>query len=425
MRTLLFATLGLACLLGCTPAGQNTSTTKKKAEEPAKPAGPPRPVFEAHSKGVAYVANSGEDTLSVFDLETLTAVPGSIRTGHQPGNLVRHPQQNTIFFPARFMSLDDIAKTTPEGGIQDIFRSGSLWAIDPNSGNSIRQKGVVGNPDDNPDAVFVTISQDGMWAAVSDWQNNKVYVRDQSDEERKRNAEITAGPGPFGIAFSPDGRYIAIAANDPNGTTDPDHVYLLDFLGNDQGPVEVARIPVGDRPSQIAAAPDNVSFYVTVSGSNKIVGVSAKTKGIIGEWGLDGQPQGIIADGAGAFYYATLQDKGEALRIDATTGQVSNRAKTGAEPYMLALDTHAGRLWVTNKGDDTVTVVSLGDFTPEKTLKTGKAPTGVVVVLNPTGAPPKADVGEPVQIETVPMSGAPTDQAVSIESGTVASDDAQ
>lgn len=420
MRTLLVATLGVALILGCSPPGTNTTTTKKAAGEEEKPLiDPKKPIFDSFAEGLAYVANSGDDTLSVFDLKTLEPVASTIKTGHQPGNIAKDPK-SLLYFPARYMDPDAISKSTPEGGIEDAFRSGSLWAINPMLGNSIQQKGIIGDADNKPDAVFVTVSTDGEWVAVADQSVNKIVIKQQTDEERKRNLEFETGPGPSAMAFSPDGKFLAVVCNDPAGTTDPDNVYLYDFLGNDTGPVEIAKIPVGDRPSQVAAAPDNMTFYVTVTGSKKIVAVNTTLKATAGEWTVDGAPQGILADATGANYYVTLEDTNKIIRLDPATGATTNSVEVGKQPWMIAMDTHNGHLWVTNHGDDSVSVVSLGDFTLVKTMKTGKLPTGVAIVLNPTGAPvpqPEVPVVESATPTTSEGAPAPVENtAISLDS---------
>jgi|GEM_PF-5063917 len=421
MRTLLVATLGVALILGCSPPGTNTTTTKKTAGETEKPAvDPKKPIFETYAEGLAYIANSGEDTLSTYDLKTLDAVPGTIKTGHEPGNIARDPK-NLLYFPARYMDSDAISKSTPEGGIEDSFRSGSLWAINPMLGNSIQQKGIIGDADDKPDAVFVAVSNDGVWVAIADQSVNKIVIKHQTDDERKRSLEFVTGPGPAAMAFSPDGKFLAVVCNDPAGTTDPDNVHIYDFLGNDSGPVEIAKIPVGDRPSQVAAAPDNVTFYVTVTGSQKVVAVNAKTKGAAGEWTVEGAPRGILSDPTGANYYVTLEDTNRVIRLDPATGATTNSVEVGKEPWMMAIDTHNGRLWVTNHGDDSVSVISLGDFSLEKTIPTGKLPTGVAIVLNPTGAPvpaPETPVVETAGAVSTEAAPAPIENsAVQVDSG--------
>lgn len=422
MRALALCALGTLMLAAaCSPPGQHE--TKKKsgsgAAEKIAEAAARKPVLEAHPEGVVYVLCSGDDTLLMFDRASLATVGKPVKTGREPGSIVLSPS-GKLYFPARWMDDNELTRTTAEGAIRDEFRRKSLWGINPAEGNAIAMKGFAGDLDADLDPVFVSLTPDGNWAAVSDQATNRVHFRDLGDGEHRRNREIEAGPGPFGSAFSPDGRYFVVANNDPQGTTDPDSVIIVDFLGNDDGPVEIARIPVGDRPSQIAAAPDNATFYVTVTGSGRVVAVSATAKGVVGDWQIGGQPQGITRNSEGTAYYITLQDSAEVVRVDPASGEVTGRGKTGQEPWMVILDEGMNRIWVTCRAEGAVSVLKLADLTLERTIKAGKQPTGLVLLPGNTPATavaPQPEIqiqgdGAPITIQAAPQDAAAVDDAL-------------
>ncbi|MEO7995551.1 MAG: YncE family protein, partial [bacterium] len=329
MRIVTCTVVGMLSLtLGCTaPPGKSTKdAAKDKAAKATTPAAPAKPVLEEHPGGVVYVAAAGSDELVMFDRVSLELIGTPIHAGHEPGSIAIAPD-GRVYFPARYMNSDDIAATTPKSddpehpSIPDGFRSGSLWAVDSSKGNQIQSKGYIGSSDKDLDGVFVVLHPEGTWAAIADQADNNIEFRDLSDNEQKKNRTVAVGSGPFGEAFTSDGMYFLVANHDEANAVDPDTVSLINFLGDNAGPTEVAKIPVGAQPSQITVSPDNKVAYVTVTGSNKVVAINLATKAVVGEWALTGMPQGIARDALGVMYYVTLQDQNSVVKIDATTGQ--------------------------------------------------------------------------------------------------------
>ncbi|HYE76929.1 MAG TPA: hypothetical protein VEI97_02990, partial [bacterium] len=151
---------------GCSPPTTNTKTAGKTTDK-AGPPPEPESVFEAHAQGVVYVANAGDDTLTVLDRATLDVVGDPVKAGHQPGSVAVSTTTGRVFFPARFYPEEEIRKTTAKDAIVDNFRSMSYWGIDPAMGNRIVQKAFIGDPEKEGDAVFLALHPQGTWAMIS------------------------------------------------------------------------------------------------------------------------------------------------------------------------------------------------------------------------------------------------------------------
>jgi YVTN family beta-propeller protein len=85
----------------------------------------------------------------------------------------------------------------------------------------------------------------------------------------KNPADITVGPGPSGVAVTPDGK-TAFVTNRRSGT-----VSTIDVKTRTKKPTD---IPVGSLPFGIAITPDGKTAFVTNNASGTVSTIDVKTK---------------------------------------------------------------------------------------------------------------------------------------------------
>lgn len=185
------------------------------------------------------------------------------------------------------------------------------------SGGAVRPVAVA-TLDGGPIGVAVDPRRRRLF--VSDWYNARVWAIDVDRMAIER--ELTTGAAPSGLAVSPDGRWLAVADRDA------DQLSIFDA----ESLTLAHRVAVGVRPFGVSFAPDGRVFTADV-GSDTVTAV------------------------------------------DPTTGAVVGRGATRKRPYGVAFA--AGRVFVTNQYDDSVSVLDAGTLEPVKVIDVGEYPEGI------------------------------------------------
>jgi serine/threonine protein kinase/DNA-binding beta-propeller fold protein YncE len=141
--------------------------------------------------------------------------------------------------------------------------------------------GRLASPGDQH-AVEAAVTPDGRFAFVT-FQNSAhvgVFDLDRALRSGFTGAligRIPVGPGPGGIALSPDGRYAYVASNLAAPNTAAGVVNVIDVRKAEQRPGSalVAAVPAGCRPSRVAVSASGSQVWVTANGSNAVLGFAA------------------------------------------------------------------------------------------------------------------------------------------------------
>ncbi len=364
------------------------------------------------------VTNRDEDTVSFIDPET-NKVVGSVAIGPKPAGAIFLDSPSEGFVPPAKLYVAERGKDG-EGAAQDYQqddhdrsnRSGMVrvllgpatasasTAFSFSLGAAIEAgnapEGLAANPDGtqlwvpNPNDDSISIISPARDAAVS------TVSLAQPDPTGGQPPEDANGPkvrhGPAAVGFSPDGGFAYVAGRDSNSlmvldagravtdasnaildtlevgngpvalTMDPEGslIYVVNRGANDvavvdvrspQVPVLHARIPVGKAPEGIALLPDRSKLYVTNSESDAVSVLQV-------------QPGPIFLS-----LVATIPVGKEPSGIAITRpGSIVN------QPFV----------YVANRGDNTISVISTVSDQVIATIPVGKSPTGVATVLIPT-----------------------------------------
>ena len=160
-------------------------------------------------------------------------------------------------------------------------------------------------------------------------------------------------PGPHEIEVDPAGQRAAISnygSEDEPGET----LTLVDLRTSSVTTIDLAPRA---RPHGIAWMPDGRRLVVTTEGSNTLSVVDLVERRVVDAIETGGeQPHMVVVDRSGRFAWVTQIASGSVSRIDLESGSVVVHRTTGEGTEGLALSGDEEQLWVTNRGDGSVSV---------------------------------------------------------------------
>lgn len=238
-----------------------------------------------------------------------------------------------------------------------------------------------------------------------------VWALDTTNGERI--AEYATGPAPHEIAVSADGRHAVVTTY---GHREPHHALTVVDLVD--GRTRSIDLGAHGRPHGLQLLADGDAL-VTTEASGSLLRVDVRRGEVTGVADVGegvGHMVAVSPDGTAA--YVSKIRAGTVVRVDVATMQVTAErpAGAGAEGIAIAPD---GRVWVTNRADDSVTVHDPGTLEIVATLPSAGFPIRVVftpdgrhaLVTNATAATLSVfDVAARSAITTVALT--PTDAAL-------------
>lgn len=170
---------------------------------------------------------------------------------------------------------------------------------------------------------------------------------------------------PYNMYFTPDGRYAIVVAEARQELDfrDP-HTFAL----NHRIKVTCAGV------DHIDFAANGAYLIATCEFSGRLVRVDLHTLKVVGYLDLPGSaPQDIKLDPAGRTFYVADKDRAGVWMIDAATFRATGFLPTGPDAHGLYPSRDARDLYVTNRGNGSITVIS---FATKKIVKTWWIPGG-------------------------------------------------
>ncbi len=184
-------------------------------------------------------------------------------------------------------------------------------------------------------------------------------------------ATVQAGPGPLGVAVSPDGRTAYIAEDGVPAT-----VAVIDT-----GTGAITRtIPIGGNAVAVAITPDGRAAYVTNDASNTVSVLDTDTGAVtaaipVGEYPGAGQyPQAVTIAPDGRYAYVASPQIGAVTVIDTSSLTLVKRIAVSGFIVVPAAGRHAYLL-----GGGGLSVIDTSTNTVTKTVPTDLRPTSGAV----------------------------------------------
>ncbi len=193
----------------------------------------------------------------------------------------------------------------------------------------------------------ITSTKDGKTIFVVATEENKVFK--VNAETLNIIGEYQTGNGPDGIGISKDNKKIYVT-NTKDGTISVIHV--------DTKAATV--ITTGGKPELIHANEDHSLLYISNFDDNKIHVLNTETDKIVDEIaGLDGPEEAVLSK-SGEMLYVVNFNTSKVFSYDAKTYE-KHRTEfvVGTKPIGVVSAVNDSKLYVTNYGDNAVTVIRL------------------------------------------------------------------
>ena len=346
--TRLLVPLALVVAVGCValPTASAHASPLGRSDQSTSPAAPlpttvqvgssPVAIATDANSGLVWVANAGSDTLteiSMANRQVLAAVPvssppsslaillGNVWVGSQSSNVVTvFSESNALAAPTTYQfgtSADaPLLVATHENLVVIASASqGLVWLLNPTTGHVYPPYTVGGSvggiaPLVQESEVWVTNSSGGTAVALT----------------RPQLTRLAVGQDPTGLAFDPATSTLWVA-NQGSGT-------LSEIAFNGLIGQVVATYHVGSNDFAIAADPSPATTLDPLKGNIYVADTSGDTLSVISE----------------------------------ATGQVVRTITVGSGPDAIAVVPTPESIWVANKNDGTVTVISPPQITSPSTL---------------------------------------------------------
>lgn len=244
-----------------------------------------------------------------------------------------------------------------------VAANGEVFTVAPDSKTVRRHDGMTG-------AVLAKVTLDGgpMGIAydptrarlfVSDWYNARVWVLDAVS--LAVTGELTVGAAPAGLDLSDDDRFLAIAGRDA------DQVYIFD---TDSLALR-HQLDVGTRPFGLRFAPDGRLFVGNV-GSNDVSILDVVSGTLLATVPVGERPYGVAFAAGRAFVSNQYEDTISVISLD----QLQHETKISVGEYPEGIDATAdgNTVVVTNWFDNTVTLIDANTLSVLRELETGDGP---------------------------------------------------
>ncbi|MCG5430912.1 Ig-like domain-containing protein [Mycobacterium sp. MYCO198283] len=330
----------------------------------------------------AYVANQGNDSVSVINTST-NAVVATINVGSSPMGVAASADGSRVYVAGN--NTVSVINTATNTVVSNITTGGG------------QSYGIAVNPS----GTRVYVTQTG---------NNRVVVINTATNAVVAN--ITVGATPGGLAVSPDGTRVYVANFNAN---------TVSVINTATNTVVGSAIAVGANPYGVAVTPDGTRVYVTNAGSNSVSVINTATSAVVATVANVGlTPWGLAISGDGSTVYVGNSDDRVAV-LDSRTNTIVTTLQIDSAPesnyHTIALGPDGRTIYVTDFADRAVRTVTLvrGNTAPvaggAPTVGTPNATTGAV-----TGSLGVTDPDGDSLSYTV--TGSPTGGGVTVSNGT-------
>ncbi|MCU7797827.1 MAG: lactonase family protein [Candidatus Thiodiazotropha sp. (ex Myrtea spinifera)] len=348
----------------------------------------------------AYVANTGDDTISVFIANNTTGQlthHGYTLTGDGPTSLTIDP--SGLFAYTTNTNSTDISLLTIDS------LSGELNLADCNL-----DTGATDNCFTNGTPVSLAFESTGRYAYVANHNIDtiSVHAKDPSGAlsalgivQAPIDVTLSGSSGPTQIRVHPDKDVLYVVHD---GSSD---VGVYDINTSDGTLLEAAGSPIvtgGTGAMDMAITPDGQYAYVANQTSGNLGVFSIDAAGLLVANGsvlpTGGTPHALAMDASGQWLYMISREASGTVSVfeiqtDGTLLQINCSGATqncplGNLPESVAVDITGQFISITNSGDNSVNVFAIdqtsGELTDTRTLSARSTPSAVAYLSDPVEA---------------------------------------
>jgi len=291
---------------------------------------------------IAYVSNEGSDTVSVIDRST-DRVVDVILVGKAPRGIAISPDTSRAFV---------VNSGSSTLSILDVNTNRVLHTVNLEAGAS---------PSD------LAIAPDGRTLYVVNTALNTVSALDPVSFQTLQT--IPVGLQPVALALAPRGALLLVA-NSGSHT-----VSVVDTSRH----LVVTTIPVEFQPVWVAVEPTGALAFVAHQGSPRLTILSLSTLRVV-KTVNGGIATAVLPDETTGRVFLARGGLNRVSFFDVNLNAELDSVAVGADPYRLALDPDRGKLYVVNRGSDSVTVLDRASRRIRAVIPVGRHPSAIAVV---------------------------------------------
>jgi YVTN family beta-propeller protein len=309
----------------------------------------PQFAAEDYDTHTLYVANSGDNTVSVVNLATCSGgnVSGCARTsptitvGNLPLGVAVDETTDTVYVANAVDNTVSVINGVTCNATDSADCGNTPITV------AVGTFDVALAVDPVTDMVFVT-DQDASPGTVSVIDGNSCTGADPTGCASQPFATVAVGGGPSGVGVNPATNtiYVANAAQDSNGNPVPNGDTLSVINGatcepkNPDGCAAVGTVPVGTDPGAVAVDPATNTVYAANTGD------------------------GAVQEGTVSVVDGSMCDGGHPSGCGS---QTPPQVTVGASPVSVAVDPSNRSIYVTNVSDSTVSVIDAASCNAQTT----------------------------------------------------------
>ena len=301
--------------------------------------------------GYAYIANQGDNTVSVINTVT-NKVIATPEVNVTPTGVAISPDGSNIFVTNSGNSV--ISFISPYTNVQSLAVGLILYQSSP--------IGIAVNPDGSK--MYVAESAAGEVAILSTSKGVDIDL------------PYAVGGNPIGVTISPDGTKLFVT----NSTAS---MKVVNTLTAD---INTINVPIGTYESCIS--PGGNLLYVTVPGKNAVSVVNVSTNIVIATIPVGQKPEGINISPDGSTVYVADNSSANVSVINTATNIVTKTIQVGTSPLGVCVTGDGGSVYVTNQGSNSVSVINTATNSVSTTIPVGRSPASLGnFILSGSGCP--------------------------------------
>jgi gliding motility-associated-like protein len=284
---------------------------------------------------LAYIANSGSNTVSVINILNNTVV-STINVDGYPLGVAASADGSSVYvtdYQNGSISVISIATNTVEA----IIKVGS-----------------------NP--FGIAVSPDGSKIYVANTFSNTISVINASTNTTL--PAITVGLNPTGVAVSADGSKVYVANSGTN---------TVSVVSTSTNAVSQT-ITVGSGPNGVILSADGTKLYVTNSNSNTVSVIDVASNQVTFTIQVGTDPLGMSTSSDGKMIYVANSKSNSVSVINAATNNLITTIPVQNAPFGLSVSPDGSELYVANQHSNSVSVINTSTNIVSATLQTGTGP---------------------------------------------------
>jgi len=285
----------------------------------------------------AYVANTGDGTVTAVDLVSLKAV-ATIPVGPTPSGLRAHPTR------------DEIWGVSTTGGY--------AWVIESALG-AVAARIPVGQG-----AFALDFSPDGKYAYVAASNDGSVTAIDCATRSVRATAHL--GQQPWLVRSTPDGATLVVSLRGASS------IALLDAATLR----EVQKIHVAPRPEQLLILPSGEKVFVSAAGSQQVSVVDLRRRVLLTNLPLSARATDFVFNPKGELYAITPEANGMTV-LDTWRNELGDTRVLGNSPTQGVYTPNGDLLFVTDTAANQVRLVLAEFRQPLQPIPVGQRPVTV------------------------------------------------